>query len=93
MEFSNKIESLTQLQAFLGLVNYARPYIKDLSKYTGPLYNKAKPKVKREFNLEDTKQIEQIKKLAEELKPLALPLSTDYLIIETDDHPLIGEEF
>ena len=84
LEFPDKIESLKQLQAFLGLVNYARPYIKNLSKYTGPLYNKASPKGNRDFNIEDIKQIQEIKKLAQNLKPLGLPLQTEYLIIETD---------
>lgn len=76
------------MQAFLGLVNYARPYIKDLSKYTGPLYNKASPKGNRDFNIEYIKQIQKIKEIANDLKPLSLPLQTDYLIIETDESSL-----
>ena len=40
--FSNKLEDLKILQSFLGLLNYARSYIKNLSRLTGPLYSKTK---------------------------------------------------
>ena len=84
LEFPDYLENLKQIQSFLGLVNYARPFIKNLSKYTGPLYNKASPKGKRQFNTEDIKLVQKIKELAQNLQPLTLPLSTDYLIVETD---------
>ena len=40
--FLNKLEDLKTLQIFLGLLNYARPYIKNLSRLGGPLYSKTK---------------------------------------------------
>lgn len=36
----DKLEDLKELQQFLGLVNYARPYIKNIGKIAGPLYSK-----------------------------------------------------
>ena len=40
--FPDKLEDLKTLQSFLGLLNYARPYIKNLSQLAGPLYSKTK---------------------------------------------------
>ena len=42
LNFPNKIEETKELQNFLGLLNYARPFIKDLSKIAGHLFNKIK---------------------------------------------------
>ena len=38
--FPDKMEDIKTLRAFLGLLNYARNFTKDLGKYTTPLYNK-----------------------------------------------------
>ena len=38
----DKLEDLKTLQSFLGLLNYTRPYIKNLSILAGPLYSKTK---------------------------------------------------
>ena len=40
--FPDKLEDLKTLQSFLGLLNYARLYIKNLSRLAGLLYNKTK---------------------------------------------------
>ena len=40
LNFSDKIEETKELQKFLGLLNYARPFIKDLSKIARPLFSK-----------------------------------------------------
>ena len=40
--FPNKLEDLKTLQSFLGLLNYARSYIKNLSRLAGPLYSQTK---------------------------------------------------
>ena len=40
--FSDKLEDLKTLQSFLGLLNYIRPYIKNLSQLARPLYSKTK---------------------------------------------------
>ena len=66
------------------LVNYARKFIPHLSKLVGPLYSKTTKNGQRYFNTEDIKLVKQIKEAVKNLKPLELPLSTDYIIIETD---------
>ena len=38
----DKLEDLKTLQSFLGLLNYARPCIKNLSRLARPLYSKTK---------------------------------------------------
>ena len=84
LEFPEKFENLKQIQAFLGLVNYARKFIPNLSKLVGPLYGKTTNNGQRHFNIEDIKLVKQIKEAVKNIKPLELPLSTDYIIIETD---------
>ena len=40
--FPDKLKDLKTLQSFLGLLNYVRPYIKNLSRLVGLLYSKTK---------------------------------------------------
>jgi len=79
-----KVETIKDLQRFLGLVNYARPFIKNLGKITGPLYSKIGINGIKSFNSQDYKQIEKIKEAIIEIPEMRLPLDSDYLIIETD---------
>ena len=78
------IKDIKALQRFLGLVNYARPFIENLGKLTAPLYSKLELTGVKLFNNEDNLQIEKIKKVVKTLHDLKLPLDTDYLIIESD---------
>jgi len=48
------------------------------------LYGKTTNNGQRHFNIEDIKLVKQIKEAVKNIKPLELPLSTDYIIIETD---------
>ncbi|KAH7658023.1 Ribonuclease H protein [Dioscorea alata] len=80
----DKLEGLKQIQSFLGKLNYARNFIPNLSKLTGPLYNKTKQNGERKFNNEDIKLIQKIKQTVSNIKPLELPPPNYYLIIETD---------
>ena len=38
LEMPDKLDNVKELQKFLGIVNYARSFIKDLGKIAGPLY-------------------------------------------------------
>ena len=40
LTFPDKIEDTKELQKFLGLLNYTRPFIKNLSRIAGPLFGK-----------------------------------------------------
>ena len=84
IDFPERFENLKQIQAFLGLVNYARKFIPNLSKLVGPLYSKTTKNGQRKFNKEDIKLVKEIKEVVKKIKQLELPLITDYIIIETD---------
>nr|CAY56550.1 P194 protein [Rice tungro bacilliform virus] len=80
----SKLSTLKGLQAYLGLLNYARGYIKDLSKLVGPLYKKTGKSGQRTFNKEDWNIIFKIEREVDKIKPLNRPEESDYIIIETD---------
>lgn len=50
LEFPDKIENTKELRSFLGLLNYVRPYLKDIGKLSGTLYNKTFFKGQKYFN-------------------------------------------
>jgi len=85
LSFQDKMEDIKILRAFLGLLNYARNFIKDLGKYTTLLYNKTFLIGQRKFNTEDIKLVQKIKEMVNNLLYLSLPLDSDYLVIECDD--------
>ena len=66
------------------MVVIPRGYIKDLGKYTTPLYNKTSLTGQRKFNSEDVKLVKEIKEKIKYLPELSLPLDSDYLVIECD---------
>ena len=84
LTFPNKIEETKELQKFLGLLNYARPFIKKLSRIAGPLFSKVGNRRQKYFNQENIKLVKTLKELVTKLPLLELPLINDYLIIETD---------
>ena len=55
------IRNIKALQQFLGLANYARPFIKNLRKIIWPLYSKLGGTGVKQFNIEDDQQIEKVK--------------------------------
>lgn len=84
IDFPDRMEDIKTLRAFLGLLNYTRNFIKNLGKYTAPLYNKTSLTGERKFNTEDIKLVREIKEMVKTLPELNLPLDSDYLIIECD---------
>ena len=84
LEFPDKIEDKKKLQSFLGTLNYARPFIKDLSKIVGPLYSKTTPNGQKYFNQQDIELVKKIKEICKSLPELELPLESDYIVIEVD---------
>ena len=81
IDFPDKMKDIKTLRSFLGLLNYARGYIKDLGKYTSPLYNKTSLTGQRKFNSEDIKLVKEIKEKVKNLPELSLPLDSDYLVM------------
>lgn len=84
LEMPDKLETKRELQQFVGLVNYGRKFIKNLSSLAGPLYSKLGKNGQRFFNQEDIKLVQKIKEEVKKIQPLKLPKETDYLILETD---------
>lgn len=80
----NKINDKKTLQSFLGLVNYAKPYLKDVGKIISPLYERCGIMSWIPFSKEDKDIVLRVQGLAKALPDLSLPLETDYLILETD---------
>ena len=85
LTFPDKIEEREELHKYLGLLNYARPLIKNLSRIAEPLFSKVGSGGQKYFNEEDIKLIKTVKELVTKLPPLELPLIDDYLIVETDE--------
>ena len=83
LTFPDKIEETKKLHKFLELLNYARPFIKNLSRIGCPLFSKVGSKGHRYFNQEDIKLVKSLKEIVTKLQPLYLPLINYYLIIET----------
>lgn len=75
-----------ELRFFLGLLNYVKPYLKDIGKLSGPLYNKTSIKGQKHFNQQDINLVKQIKEMVKSLPTLALPLDNDYLVVKTDGY-------
>ena len=84
--FPDKLEDLKTLQSFLGLLNYVRSYIKNLSQLVGPLYSKNTGQKYRAkyFNQEDIKLVQKIKEFVKNLSTLHLSLENEYKIIQLD---------
>jgi len=80
----DKLDNIKELQKFLGIINYARNFIKDLGKIAGPLYAKTGSTGQKYFNSGDIKLVQKIKETIKNIPDLNMPLETDYLIIETD---------
>ncbi|KAK6803117.1 hypothetical protein RDI58_000901 [Solanum bulbocastanum] len=88
LEMPDKLDNTKELQKFLGLVNYARNFIKDLGKIAGPLYAKTGSKGQKHFNIEDIKLVQQIKEKVKNIPDLQIPLESDYLIVQIDGSKL-----
>jgi hypothetical protein len=78
------LETKTGLRSWLGLLNYARPYMPNLGKLLGPLYAKVSPTGERRFNREDRKLLSSIIEQIKNLPDLELPPQDSHIIIESD---------
>ena len=83
-EFPDQLEDKKQLQRFLGCLNYAEQFIKDLAKIRQPFQIKLKKNYIWDWTTDDTLQVQQIKEQCKNLPLLQLPSDEDFLILETD---------
>ena len=82
--FPEKLTDRKQLQRFLGILNYAEGFIKNLADLRKPLRRLTSEKEKFMFTNEHENQIRFIKAQCINLPKLKLPLDNDDLILETD---------
>lgn len=81
---TESLENKTGLRSWLGLLNYARPYMPEMGKLLGPLYAKISPTVERRLNQQDRKLVATIMEKIKRLPDLEIPPEDAYIIIETD---------
>nr|WDR24967.1 polyprotein [Camellia sinensis badnavirus] len=79
-----KLKTTNGLRSWLGLLNYARLYLKDIGKILGPLYSKVSPNGERRMNVEDWKIVHRVKEMVNKLPALAIPPPNCSIIIESD---------
>ena len=83
-DFPDTLENITQLQSLLGILNYGRNFIKNLSKIEIPWLTKLRKNVIYEWIAEDIALIKQIKENVKTLPDVHLPKTYDKLFLETD---------
>ena len=83
-EFPDILVDKKQLQSFLGILNYGRQFIKDLSKKEKSLQRLLKKDQPFEWTPNDTVVIQSLKNEIQHLPPLYFSKTGDYMILETD---------
>ena len=89
-DFPEKLTDRKQLQRFLGILNYAKGFIKNLADLRKPLRRLTSEKEKFMFTNEHENQIRFIKTQCINLPKLKLPLDNDNLICKTREIPISG---
>ena len=82
--FPEKIEDRKQLERFLGYLTYTSYFIKDLIKLRKPLKQKLKKTGSWTWTTNDTKIVQNFKKMCKNLPVLNLPNEENDLLLETD---------
>ena len=82
-KFPDEIKEKTQLQRFLGCLNYVSDFFPHLKQLCAPLYSRLRKKPKP-LSPEHTAIVRQIKDRIKSLPCLHLPNPSPYMIVETD---------
>ena len=90
-KFPNEIKNKTQLQRFLGCLNYVADFIPEIRIVAKPLFNRLR-KNPKPWEKEHTEAVKKIKTLVKTLPCLGIQNPEASLIVETDasDHPLFS---
>ncbi|KAL6142327.1 hypothetical protein ACLB2K_060609 [Fragaria x ananassa] len=83
-QFQDNIPDAKSLQRFLGVVNFARDFIPQVSGLTALLSPKTSSKKKWSFTEDDSNTVRKIKELTKNLPPLILPEEGDLIILQTN---------
>ncbi|QHF16180.1 polyprotein [Camellia lemon glow virus] len=79
-----KLKTTNGLRSWLGLLNYARSYLKNIGVILGPLYSKVSPNGERRMNAEDWRIVKQVKTMVNNLPALSIPPANCSIVIESD---------
>ena len=82
-KFPDEIKDKTQLQRFLGCLNYVSDFFPHLKQLCAPLYNRLR-KSPKPWSPEHTYIVKQIKERIKSLPCLYLPNPSAFMIVETD---------
>lgn len=82
-KFPDEITDKTQLQRFLGSLNYVADFIPDIRKICEPLYKRLR-KNPIPWSLEQTNTVRKIKAIVQKLPCLGIPNPEAFMIVETD---------
>ena len=82
-KFSDQIINKTQLQRFLGCLNYVGDFIPNLNNIIKRLHDRLK-KTPPSWTVEHTQDVRKVKTLVKELPCLYLPIPQAFKIVETD---------
>ena len=83
-QFPSEIKDKTQLQRFLGILNYVEGYVERLAEIRKPLQAKLKKDITFKWEEKDTHYVDKIKKKLVKLPELYHPSESDEMILETD---------
>ncbi|QRN45547.1 P3 [Paper mulberry vein-banding virus] len=72
------------LRSWLGILNYARPFIPNIGKILAPLYNKTSNTSPIRLTNLDRALIQQVKQMVQNLPPMELPPDNAEIILESD---------
>jgi len=82
-KFPDQIIDKTQLQRFLGCLNYVGDFIPNLNNIIKPLHERLK-KAPPSWTVEHTQAVRKVKTLVKELPCLYLPIPQAFKIVESD---------
>lgn len=84
LEWPDELKTMKELQSFLGLLNQASDFMKDIAKLRAGLTGKLKGKTPFKWTEYDSVVIRKIKDEVKKLPKLGLPNANDHFIMETD---------
>lgn len=81
-----KLKEKKGLRSWLGLLNYAQPYIPNLGTIIGSLHSKIAAEADKRFQPSDWKIVQKVRKLVQELPDMEIALPGSHIIIESDGY-------
>jgi len=83
-DYTEQLDSVTEVQKFLGVVGYQRPFIRDFAGIARPLHDLAKKNIKYEWTDKHTEAVQRLKEAITTEPVLVLPDQNRQFEPETD---------